>query len=204
MITHKNNKMYLISDTKNGLSVYVDKHFYTTIASDEIFQELNDCITYNEDAHVILYGKKILIPRKQTAYGDIGTKYSFSGVTVNAKQWIPVLLKIKEDIEYFTSQKFNFCLVNYYEDGSKNIGYHKDDEKDLGDNPSIVSLSFGAKRKFYFKSDNKDVPVVKLELNHGCLCWMVHPTNTFWKHSVPKEPKIKLPRINLTFRYINI
>jgi alkylated DNA repair dioxygenase AlkB len=199
-----NNEMKLVTDLENHFYVYVDKHFYPKDESDRIFQELEKEVAYNLNTFFTIYGKKIPIPRKQTAYGDPGTSYSFSNTTTNAKPWIPILQKIKNDIEYFTGKTFNFCLVNRYEDGNQYIGYHKDSEIDLVEEPSIVSLSFGATRKFYFKSDKKNVKVVKLDLNHGCLCWIIDPTNKTWKHSVPKEPKVKLPRINITFRHIAI
>ena len=194
----------MIADPKNGFLVYLDKHFYTCKQSDEIYDVLTKDVIYDKDSKVIIFGKEINIPRKQTAYGDPGTSYKFSGVAVNAKPWLPILLEIKQDIEFMMNSQFNFCLVNYYENGEKYIGYHKDDEVDLGDEPTIASVSFGQTRKFYFKSDNSKLPVMKMELNHGCLCLMLHPTNTHWKHSVPKELKVTGPRINLTFRKITI
>jgi alkylated DNA repair dioxygenase AlkB len=192
----------IITKPKNGLFLYLDPEFYSKEKADEFFEILKKEIQYDKNSTVTIFGKKIPIPRKQTAYGDLGTTYSFSGTTVNAKPWHPVLLKIKSDIEFLTSKKFNFCLVNYYADGQNYIGYHKDDEKDLGSEPWIASISFGQERKFYFKSDNSLLPVVKTQLNHGCLCIMIHPTNVYWKHSVPKEAGIHKPRINLTFRWI--
>jgi len=203
-VPKESDQMRLVADFKNHFYVYMDKHFYSKKESDKIYQELEDQVTYNLNTYIVIYGKQIPIPRKQTAYGDPGTSYSFSNTTTNAKPWLPVLLKIKSDIEYLTGKKFNFCLINRYEDGKQYIGYHKDSEIDLVDEPSIVSLSFGATRKFYFKSDKKDVNVIKLNLNHGCLCWIIDPTNKTWKHSVPKEPKVESPRINLTFRHINV
>lgn len=195
--------MYPIFDIQNGLLLWIDKHFYNLKQSDDIYKKLIKEITYDEQSSVVIFGKTIQIPRKQSAYGNPGIKYSFSGIQVTSKPWLPILLKIKEDIEFLTDQKFNFCLVNYYENGTQYIGYHKDDERELGDSPSIVSLSFGQERKFYFKSDNKKLPIIKLSLNHGCLCWMINPTNKYWKHSVPKELKVMGARINLTFRWIN-
>jgi len=202
MISNDPTLPSLIHNNKQGLLVYKDPHFYTHNEATQIFKQLNEDVVYDKKSTVVIFGKKHLIPRKQSGYGDDGTTYSFSGVTVNAKPWIPILLKIKSDIEHLTDKQFNFCLVNYYADGDHYIGYHKDDERDLGPAPWIVSLSFGATRKFYFKSDNKSLPVVKTSLNHGCLCIMIHPTNKKWKHSVPKEKHVKYPRINLTFRQV--
>lgn len=196
----------LISDPSNGLFVLLDKSFYDKITADEIYRSLTKEISYDKNSIVKVFGKIYPIPRKQTAYGDPCTKYSFSGSVVNAKPWTRLLLKIKSDVEFITDRKYNFCLINYYENGDHYIGYHKDDEKDLGENPSIASLSFGCERKFYFKSDNKANPVVKTKLPHGSLCVMMHPTNKYWKHSLPKESITicSTPRINLTFRWIDV
>jgi len=196
------DQIRLVIDIDNDLYVYIDKHFYSKQNSDKIFNRLEKEVVYNEGLFFEIYGNKIPIPRKQTAYGDPGTSYSFSNSITHAKPWIPLLLRMKKDVEFLVQEKFNFCLVNRYEDGKQYIGYHKDSEHDLAENPSIVSLSFGATRKFYFKSDKKDVNVAKFELNHGCMCWIIDPTNKNWKHSVPKELKVKGPRINITFRHI--
>jgi alpha-ketoglutarate-dependent dioxygenase alkB family protein 2 len=193
----------LITDDKAHLIVMLDKSFYTVEEAAELYKKLDKSVIYNENSVVKIYGKNIPIPRKQVAYGDPGTSYTFSNTKVDAKPWIEILLKIKADIEYMTDLKFNFCLVNKYDNGNNYIGYHSDDEKDLGPNPSIASVSFGQERKFYFKSKETD-KVTQLKLNSGCLCMMYNPTNTYYKHSVPKETKVTGTRINLTFRSINI
>lgn len=197
---------YLLSDLKNGLLVLKDDFFYEKEIADRLFNELKRDVIYDKKSVIKMGGRTIPIPRKQTAYGDPGTSYNFSGTSVAAKQWIPVILRIKNDIEDFTGKKFNFCLVNYYENGNNYISYHKDDEQDLGPKPCIASVTFGQERYFYFKSDNKDLPVVKTTLPHGSLCLMLHPTNIYWKHSVPKQSvnKVPNPRLNLTFRWIEL
>ena len=133
----------LISDLKNGLFVYKDSQFYTKLLADKLFDQLVKTVVYDKKSTVTIFGKTMAIPRKQTAFGDPGTTYSFSGTTVKAKAWNPTILKIKSDVERQCERKFNFCLVNYYADGDNYIGYHKDDEQDLGPAPSIASVSFG-------------------------------------------------------------
>jgi alkylated DNA repair dioxygenase AlkB len=199
-------KISLVADLKNGLLLLLDENFYNKKSADEIYEHLLKVVTYDKISNIKIFGKTIPIPRKQTAYGDPGTTYTFSGLTVKPKKWIPILLHIKKKVESITDKNFNFCLVNYYEDGSKYIGYHKDDEQELGSAPWIVSLSFGQERKFYLKSDNKSIPIVKIKLSHGSMCIMMHPTNLYWKHSVPKESikNCPNPRINLTFRQIQL
>jgi len=193
-----------ITDFQNGLFVILDKSFYDKKEADKLYREIDDAVAFDKKFYIKIFGKRHPIPRNQTAYGDPGTTYTFSGMTVNAKPWIPIIQKIKADVEYALGLEFNFCLVNKYDDGSKYIGYHKDDEGDLGAYPKIASVSFGQERKFYFKCDDPAVPVVKTSLNSGSLCVMYHPTNKYYKHSVPKEAKVTNPRINLTFRRIMI
>ena len=190
----------VIMDAKNGLFILLDKSFYEEKEANKLYKELGSKVKFNKQYYVKLYGKIHPIPRKQMAFGDPGTSYTFSGMTVKSKPWIPIISKIKQRVEYILDLEFNFCLVNYYENGNYHIGYHSDDEADLKKGYPIVSLSFGQERKFYFKSNDPDVDVVKMNLNSGCLLVMMNPTNTYYKHSVPKEPKVKKPRINLTFR----
>lgn len=197
-------KISLMADWKNGLLFYLDENFYNKKLADEIYQQLINTITYDKNYKIKFFGKTIPIPRKQTAYGDTGTSYTFSGMTIKAKKWTFILSHIRKQVESATGKKLNFCLVNYYENGSKYIGYHKDDEKELGSEPWIVSLSFGQERKFFLKPDDNSLDTIKTKLPHGSMCIMMHPTNIYWKHSVPKESikNCPNPRINLTFRYI--
>lgn len=193
----------------DNLNLTLTRNFYDKTKSDKIFKEFVENIVYDESAQVVVYGKTFNLPRKQVAYGDKGLIYKYSGYTSHAKKWPLFLKKIKHDIEKHTNQKFNFCLVNCYENGSHYISYHKDDEKELKSDSSIASLSFGCSRKFFFKSDNNQIEKIKLILNNGDLLTIDNPTNKYWKHSVPKEKLSKIPldnqkRINLTFRNILI
>ena len=157
---------------------------------------------------VVMMGKTIKIPRKQTAFGDQGLSYNFSGVSVPAQPWIPLLKGLRDHLAETLGEEFNFVLVNRYKDGSDYIGEHRDDEKDLVSKSSIASLSFGQKRDFVFKhrdtkgknASRKDIEPIKLCLEHGSLLVMKYPTNTFWYHSLPVRKSAPGTRINLTFR----
>src|SRR5688572_21250479 len=102
-----NDEMKLVIDVENKFFVYIDKCFYPKEESDHIFQELEKQVEYNVGSFFEIYGKKIPIPRKQTAYGDPGTSYSFTNQITKAKPWIPIIQKIREDVEYFTGKTFN-------------------------------------------------------------------------------------------------
>ena len=112
-----------------------------------------------------------------------------------------MLLEIKEKIENITSFKFNSVLANLYRDGNDSMGLHSDDEKELGKNPVIASLSLGETREIYFKHKNKKLNLVIPQAS-GQLLLMHGKTQQYWKHEIKKTKKIKKPRINLTFRNI--
>ena len=177
--------------------------------ADALFQEAEKVIKYNANSKVFVYGKWHKIPRKQTAYGDAGLNYTFSGTTVPAQPWnnAPFLKDISDLISSLTNHKFNFVLVNRYNDGSDHMGEHRDDEVDLVSKSAIASVSLGQHRDFVFrhkdargKDAKRKIDPVKLELSHGSLLMMNHPTNVYWFHSLPVRKKAMCPRINLTFR----
>ncbi|XP_025842408.1 DNA oxidative demethylase ALKBH2 [Vulpes vulpes] len=179
--------------------------------ADKIFQELEQGVEYFTGAlaRVQVFGKWHSVPRKQATYGNAGLTYTFSGLTLSPKPWIPVLEHVRDRVSVATGETFNFVLVNRYKDGCDHIGEHRDDERELAPGSPIASVSFGACRDFFFrhkdsrgKKPSRKVEVVRLQLAHGSLLLMNHPTNTHWYHSLPVRKKILAPRINLTFRKI--
>ncbi len=123
---------------------------------------------------------------------------------MNSNPWIPPLLLIQERIQKIVKLNFNSVLVNLYRDGKDSVSWHSDDEPELGNNPTIASVSFGAARRFLLRHKiNKDLATVEISLNHGSLLIMKGSIQHFWKHQVPKTAKVKTERINLTFRVIN-
>ena len=178
--------------------------------ADQIFQLLESQIVYNKLSQVKLFGKLIDVPRKQTAFGDEGLSYTFSGVTLFAQAWFPLMRKLKEVAEQLTLTSFNFVLVNRYDNGNEYIGFHQDNEKDLDAQAPIASFSFGQDRDFIFKykrtAGSKPFENVTFHLTHGSLLIMHPPTNNLWYHSLPKR-SVKTcpnPRINLTFRRMKL
>ncbi|XP_065746564.1 DNA oxidative demethylase ALKBH2 [Phocoena phocoena] len=179
--------------------------------ADEIFQELEKEVEYFTGAlaRIQVFGKWHNVPRKQATYGDTGLTYTFSGLTLSPKPWVPVLERIRDRVSVVTGQHFNFVLVNRYKDGRDHIGEHRDDERELAPGSPIASVSFGACRDFFFrhkdsrgKHPSRRLGVVRLQLAHGSLLMMNHPTNTHWYHSLPVRKNVLAPRVNLTFRKI--
>jgi alkylated DNA repair dioxygenase AlkB len=148
-----------------------------------------------------MYGKKIPFPRLTAWYGDNEKPYSFSGITLQPHSWSPGLLKVKNDIEPKANVVFNSVLLNRYRDGSDSISWHTDAEKELGQNPVIASVNFGAERKFQLKhkDTNERIDII---LQHGSLLIMLGELQHYWKHQIPKTKKPLGERVNLTFRVI--
>lgn len=149
----------------------------------------------------LIYGKRIITKRKVAWYGDDSYNYTYSKTTKTALPWTKTLLELKELVENNCDTKFNSCLLNLYHDGDEGMAWHSDDEKALGKNTVIGSLSFGAVRKFSFKHKQTGEKR-ELILDNGSLLVMKGTTQTHWLHRLPKSTKIKHPRINLTFRTI--
>lgn len=149
-----------------------------------------------------MYGKEVYLPRYSAWYGNKDKSYTYSGLTLQPNTWNKGLNYIKNKIEKVSNTKFNSVLMNWYRDGKDYIGWHSDAEKELGKNPVIGSVNFGATRRFLIR--RKDDHSIKLEfpLMHGTLLIMRGELQHFWQHSVPKQKKVKKTRINLTFRKI--
>ena len=133
-------------------------------------------------------------------HGDC--RYTYSGIKHEAKIWTPELAFVKKRIENFVNVQFNSVLANLYRDGSDSNGWHSDNEKELGENPIIASLSLGANRKFKMRN-NQNGENLDLYLSNGSLLIMAGSTQAYWKHTIPKTRENVSPRINLTYRVVN-
>lgn len=206
LICYKKSKLYL--DLNTGLNVHYTSEFINKIDSKVIFKILEKRLVYNpaNESKVLILGKYIDIPRTQTAYGDPGTFYKFAGNVVYAKNWLNngpvenIVRDIGEKLELYSGTKFNFVLINRYKNGSQYIGFHSDDEEGLGDEPKIAGVSFGAIRPIYFQNKKTGTTDIKIDLEPGSVLLMNHPTNVYWKHSIPKTSKEIGIRISLTYR----
>jgi alkylated DNA repair dioxygenase AlkB len=181
----------------DGLVIYYGKVMQKDEA-DAYLENLLDTIEWKND-EAIIFGRHIITKRKVAWYGDDGYSYKYSGTTKQALSWTPELLELKTITEQITSESFNSCLLNLYHDGNEGMAWHSDDEKSLGKDSAIASLSFGAERKFSLKHRvTKESHCVLLE--NGSLLIMKGATQTNWLHSLPKSKRITSPRVNLTFR----
>ena len=193
-----NNESGLIS-IPNGEYIYLPD-FFTKSESDKYFQVLKDDILWKQES-MNMYGKQVMFPRLTAWYGDNDKPYSFSGITLRPHSWSKELLEIKNKIEPIANTQFNSVLLNQYRNGNDSISWHTDAEKELGLNPIIGSVNFGATRKFQLRHI-KTKEKIEIELTHGSLLIMQGELQHFWQHQVPKTAKKVNERINLTFRVI--
>lgn len=176
-------------------------HFFSKAESDFYLQKLKENIDWKQES-MNMYGKQVNFPRLTAWYGDNDKPYSFSGITLKPKPWNTELNEIKQKIEPLSHVYFNSVLLNQYRSGNDSISWHTDAEKELGLNPVIASVNFGATRKFQLRHiHTKDK--LEIELTHGSLLIMQGELQHYWQHQVPKTSKIVGERINLTFRAIH-
>ena len=178
------------------------KNLFDRAQSDGFFEQLLDDISWRQD-QIKMFGKQVNLPRLTAWYGDKGKSYKYSGIKMNPNPWTPTLLVIKEKVETVAKLNFNSVLVNLYRNGQDYVSWHSDDEPELGNNPTIASVSFGATRRFILRhKSDRDLDKVEVTLTHGSLILMQGTTQHFWQHQVPKTAKKISPRVNLTFRVV--
>ena len=150
---------------------------------------------------ITLFGKTMPIPRQQAWYGDPGMTYTYSKIILSPENWYPEMLDLKKIAEQYAKTTFNSVLVNYYETGKDYSAWHADNEKELGKNPLIASISLGATRNFQLRQITTK-ETYKVDLKDGSLLIMAGETQHHYKHQLAKTAKDVGPRINLTFRKI--
>lgn len=150
-----------------------------------------------------LFGRPVAVPRLVAWHGDPGTTYAYSGTTHDPRPWSPALADLRDRVQARAGAPLNAVLANLYRGPADSMGWHADDEPELGSEPVIASLSLGATRRFHLKP-RKGVAGQRMDLalTDGSLLVMRGRTQTDWLHAVPKENGPVGPRINLTFRHI--
>ena len=175
--------------------------FFNLEESRELFEAIYHQTNWIED-DIKVYGKLYKQPRLTAFYANNDKAYGYSNISMSPQPFTPVLNAIKLKIEKATEMTFSSCLLNLYRDGQDSNGWHADDEKELGENPVIASLSLGADRLFHLKHKNIKTLKHKLTLQNGSLLLMKGETQHHWLHQIPKTKKLIDKRINLTFRLI--
>ncbi|MYM62694.1 alpha-ketoglutarate-dependent dioxygenase AlkB [Pseudomaricurvus sp. HS19] len=154
-----------------------------------------------EQPHIQLFGKRHRIPRLNAWYGDPGCHYGYSGHRLPLLSWHPALEALRQRLQQ-GGLAVNSVLANWYRDGNDSNGWHSDDERELGRNPLIVSLSLGEARSFHLRHKQKREPNRQLLLPSGSLLIMAGSMQHYWQHALPKTRRPCGDRLNLTFRYV--
>ena len=180
---------------------YLYPHFFSAGECETYYNDLQKSIAWKQEP-IKIFGKEVMQPRLTAWYGDSDKPYTYSGITMQPTLWTPTLLYIKEKIETVAKVKFTSALLNLYRDGNDSMGWHRDNEKELGRNPVIGSVSFGATRifKLRFYEDKKISKT--LDLGSGSFLLMQGETQHYWEHQAAKTNKQVGVRISITFRVI--
>lgn len=176
-------------------------NFLNQEKADLYFEKLLQETPWQQD-DISIFGKKIAQPRLTALYGNLGKPYSYSGITMHPIPWSPLVWLLKEEVETIAQHSFTSVLLNLYRNEKDSNGWHADNEKELGQDPIIASLSLGETRKFQIKhTTNKNIKCDIL-LEHGSLLLMKEGAQVHYKHQLPKATQPKNTRINLTFRTV--
>lgn len=207
------NQLSLL-DSDNNLEnislAHADIRYYADFITDQQcwYEQLVKQLLWQQ-SHIQLYGKTVAIPRLNAWYGDCGANYGYSGQQLHRQPWLALLQQLKHQLEQLLGCTFNSVLANYYRDGNDGVAWHADDEPELGEQPVIASLSFGATRRFSLKAKptawgkaKKPNRALHLDLAGGSLLVMAGRTQQFYYHQIAKTQRPVAGRVNLTFRSI--
>ena len=178
--------------------IYYDPHFLAHLDADRCFSQLRATLPWQQES-IMMFGRSVLQPRLQAWHGDAA--YTYSGLTMTPHPWTAELMELKTRSEAIAEVKFNSVLANLYRHGQDSMGWHQDNEPELGRNPIIASINLGETRRFVLRNLHCKTQL-EYELSHGSLLIMAGELQHHWKHAVPKTAKPKGERINLTFRHI--
>ena len=170
-------------------------------AATELFVGLRDEIGWRQE-RIRIRGREYMQPRLVAWFGDPEASYTYSGLKLSPEPWPSRLASLRARVERDAEATFNSVLCNLYRHGSDSMGMHADDERELGSNPVIASVSLGATRRFVLRHTKDARERLDLDLPGGSLLVMTGTTQHFWRHGVPKQRAIGASRINLTFRRI--
>ena len=192
-----------VSLTLRGADLAVVPGFLPPADADRLLQDLTNELPWRR-YRVSVFGKQHLIPRLHSWHGDAQARYRWSGLTQEPRPWTPSLAEVGDRLAGILPGRFNSVLANLYRDGRDHMGWHADDEPELGPEPVIASISLGAQRDFLLRPRRPDAAAGKrcIALTHGSLLLMSGSTQRYWQHCLPKRLRVVEPRINLTFRRI--
>jgi alkylated DNA repair dioxygenase AlkB len=168
-----------------------------------LFDSLRTAIHWRQE-EIVIFGQRRPVPRLVAWHGDPGASYRYSGTDHHPEPWTLALECARARVRELSGVEFNAVLLNLYRDGRDGMGWHADDEPELGRDPVIASVSLGAPRRFCLRHRRRKDLKLDLELPHGSLLVMAGPLQHHWVHALPKTRRPVGERINLTFRRVAI
>jgi alkylated DNA repair dioxygenase AlkB len=183
-----------------GAQLRIAPGFLAAREADAALDQLRASIGW-EQHRIRLFGREHPAPRLSCWIGDPGARYTYSRTRFEPRPWTPVLAGLRDRVAGACGARFNSVLANLYRDGADGMGWHADDEPELGPEPVIASLSLGAARRFLLRQRG-GTQRLGLELPHGSLLVMAGATQARYQHALPKTRRPVTARLNLTFRWI--
>ncbi|MEJ2763073.1 alpha-ketoglutarate-dependent dioxygenase AlkB [Photobacterium sp. MCCC 1A19761] len=172
--------------------------FFSAAQAQTYFEQLRETLDWRQE-QIRIFGRNVWQPRLQAWCGE--ASYTYSGLTLHPAPWTPALLSIKTACEAVCDQRFNSVLANLYRDGQDSMGWHQDNEPELGPQPVIASVSLGETRRFVLKHLHSKQKIT-FDLTSGSLLIMAGTTQQYWTHAIPKSRQPLSARMNLTYRTI--
>ena len=185
----------------NGVVRYYPD-FMSGQAADQALTRLREGLDWQQ-LPIKMFGRRILQPRLTAYYGDPGADYRYSGLQLLAQPWPAALAELRDAVAGQIGERFNSVLCNLYRHGRDYMGWHADDEPELGPDPLIASVSLGAERRFALKPRDGTADRQVFELASGSLLIMSGDLQRYWLHQLPRSQKVHQERINLTFRRVS-
>lgn len=200
MVLFSTSDQYIKPDLPDA-DLYYFPHFLDDATANYYYENFLNNLNWQQH-YIKIFGKTLPQPRLSALYAENTTSYTYSGLTLQPEKYTEELKDLQIKLLNLTQLNFTHCLANLYRSGNDSMGWHSDDERELGKDPVIASLSFGGKRNFQLKHKAKKDLKFQLEPGPGSLLIMAGKTQEFWKHQIPKTTKPVPPRINLTFRVL--
>ena len=198
-----------MQEMKSARRIQLDDHAWLdcwdslpAIDDTRLLDELVCAVRWQQPA-VTLYGRRHRLPRLQCWMGDAGAQYKYSGLQLQPDDWLPCVARIREAVETLSGHHFNAVLINLYRNGEDRMGWHSDDEPELGPEPWLASYNLGASRELLFREKGHTRQRYSLTLAHNQLLLMNPVVQKRWQHSLPVRRRVTEPRINLTFRRVS-
>lgn len=183
-----------------GADLRYAPHWLAPDEADALFATLRESIAW-ETHRIRIFGREVDSPRLSRWIGNPDAVYTYSHTRFTPHPWTPLLADLRERVEQTCTTRFNSVLANLYRDGNDSMGWHSDNEAELGERPIIASLSLGAERRFTLRRRDRSGKTLGLPLPHGSLLLMAGDTQRLYMHALPKT-RAAGARLNLTFRWI--